>query len=97
MGKGYRVSAPFLTDDEKEQAVRKGGLSGGEESNNTIRGMLLGLRRLPHVYEGPVPVYVTEDGRRLTPGRRLTEMKIWRRRARNKQARISRRINRSHS
>jgi hypothetical protein len=51
MVKSYRITAPLLSDEERAQAVQPGGLS-GEESSDTMRGMLVGLQHLSHVYPG---------------------------------------------
>lgn len=67
--KSYRISAPFLSDEDREQVTRKGGLS-GQESSNTARAMLVGLQRLP-IYGGTVdPAVVAERRRRNKAARK---------------------------
>lgn len=69
MPSSYRISAPYLSDEEREQVTRKGGLS-GEDSSDTARAMLVGLQRLP-VYGGTVdPAVVAQRRRRNKAARK---------------------------
>lgn len=79
MPSGWRISAPFLSDEDRAKAVQPGGLSKGmRQPTEYERAILMGLQQLSHVYGGTVdPVVVAH------------------RRARNKVARRSRRINRT--
>lgn len=75
---GWRIGPKYLTDEQREQVTRKGGLAGvdAREITEYERAILAGLQHKP-VYQGTVdPVTVQE------------------RRARNRVARRSRRINR---
>jgi hypothetical protein len=103
----WKISGPHLTPGDRTKAAGPGGMTGEHvdtgkvkfgqspiELTNTNFGFFAALQRLPHIYQGPVPIYVTGDGRTITPGTRLTQVKIDQRRARNKVARVSRRINR---
>ena len=60
---GWQISAPQLSDDEADQAVAAGGLSGGADPGNTAVGILAGLQRIP-VYGGTVDPNVKADRRR---------------------------------
>lgn len=99
----WNITPPALTDAERAQAARAGGLSGEHVDTGLLLGKptpgrvfkpfpaLAALQQLSHVYAGPVePCGVPGN-----TGRRLTEAKIAHRRARNRAARKSRRTNRA--
>lgn len=104
MPKPWKITAPFLTDEERHAITHnRGGLSGQTVDTTPLLGkwdptkltfpaaspMMAALQQLDHIYSGPVDEY-DPDYR----GRRLTMTKIAKRRARNKVARASRRVNR---
>ena len=81
--KGYRVSAPYLTDEERAAFIA-GPAPDYREPTEYEQHILAGLQLKPHVYQGPV------DANALGGGRRLTVEKIARRRRRNRAARATR-------
>lgn len=108
MPKAIRVTAPFLTDEERHQITNEpGGLSGSTADTSKLLGKwdpknrtfpassqaMVALQQLGHIYAGPVTAF-DHEGNPLHTGRRLTVAKIEKRRARNKVAKASRRVNR---
>ena len=91
MPKSFRITAPILTDEERQQVTQAGGLAGdtvdtspllgewkpGERKFDAASQAMVALQRLGHIYSGTVDPAVIADRRR-----------------RNKVARRSRRINR---
>lgn len=90
MPKAFRITAPSLTDDERAQSVKPGGLSGQIVDTTPLLGPLTrerkfkapaslhGINMLPTLYGDTVDPAVKEE-----------------RRQKNRQARKSRRANRS--
>lgn len=88
---GWKITGPFLSDDERAQVATPGGLSGdpvettkllGPRNANTPRvfkadPFVVGLQHQSHIYGNSVPRDAIAD-----------------RRSKNKQARNSRRTNR---
>jgi len=74
---GWNITAPFLSDDDAEQVIAAGGLTGGAEPTNTALGILAGLQSR-HIYGGTV-------GRDVVTARRI------RNKAARKARRITRR------
>jgi len=83
--KGWNISAPELTPEEREEQHRKRAAGEIRDTSSYEFAILKGLQRLPHVFEG-----VAADNGSGSAGRRLTEAKIAKRRARGKVARRSR-------
>lgn len=74
----WAITAPALTDEERDQVVCSGGLNpGAAEPTDYAQAVFVGLQQQSHIYAGTVPPEVVADRRR-----------------RNKVARRSRRINR---
>ena len=85
--KSFKISAPFLTDEERAQVVKPGGLSVGmRQATEYEKAILVGLQSKP-VFQG----VVAHDKRR---GTHPSDVTVARQRAQNRTARRSRRINR---
>lgn len=74
---GWKITAPFLSDQDRAKAVAAGGLSDGQNPTSSAKGLLLGLQRHGHIYAGTVPPEV-----------------VAKRRRKNRQAKLSRLVNR---
>lgn len=86
MPKSFRITAPFLSDEERAQVSKPGGLSAGMRQTTEYElAILLGLQDKP-VFPGVVA--------HETRGRHPSDVTVYRNRLRNRAARRSRRLNR---
>lgn len=83
--KGWNISAPELTPEEREEQHRKRAAGEIRQPSSYEFAILKGLQQLPHVFDG-----IAADNGSGSAGRRLTEAKIARRRARGRIAKRSR-------
>lgn len=78
---GWKITAPLLSDDERDQVIKPGGLSGAAEPTDYARAVLVGLQSQAHIYAGTVPPEVIAERRRRNRQARKSR-RINRRRAR---------------